>query len=157
MRQHATEAIEDGLSHPMLTRLVEIGEGQNSNSGIMSLLEACEVATLIEQADLGGKATHIVRRSSYIRAIARHYPHEFKLRLGACLNKVRRFWEGLLSRPRGRQMALQHKHLRNKTVDDLATTIPMVVFEDAGPMLHNKTGTGHQKTNGVKLVNATLR
>ena len=47
--------------------------------------------------------------------------------------KVKAFWDVLIQSPVRRAWAQQHASLRGKTSEDLYTTVPLAVHEDAGP------------------------
>jgi len=46
---------------------------------------------------------------------------------------IKRSWEGLFASPDGRDFKQLHPSLKDKTPDQLATSIPIVIHEDAAP------------------------
>ena len=132
------EAIDDGFSNIMLVKMQKAGKDQNSHSGLMALLGECKMDSLLSAHD-AYPATHMVLPSAWARAISMHYPREFRLRFGADEDRLLAFWQGLLARPLGREMASRIQYLNGKTPSQLKNTIPLVVHEDAGPCSKSKS------------------
>ena len=80
LQQHMADAVADGLNHPMVARLSNVGSGQNAHSGILQLLSECGIHDLVTPA---GAATHFVKPSALIRTVHHYYRREFKVRFGA--------------------------------------------------------------------------
>jgi hypothetical protein len=79
---------------------------------------------------------HILKPSSMIGRLYRHYPSEFARRLGADAARVRSFWEQLF-RKGNKQWLREHHYLSKLSMDELAHVVPMVLHEDAAPVTKN--------------------
>ena len=135
LRVHMANALSDGLAHPMVVRLSRVANDdapQHSHAGMMELLGRCGILALLTPV-LDATVTHMVLPSTIVKVLHDSYPIAFRRRLGANKSLVRRFWVGFFSRPQNREWALQHPELRGKGPDDLATTVPCSIHEDAGP------------------------
>lgn len=140
LRKHCNNAVLDGITHPMLTRLSNIGhEGslQRCHRGAMDLLEMCGLVGLL--TELSGDVTHCLLPSTMVRVLETFYPYDFKKRLGADECKLRDFWTQLLARPRWADVAENHPVLQGKSIDDLSKMIPCTLHVDAGPVTKTKS------------------
>ena len=131
LQQHCSNAREDGLGHPMVQRLANMGTNQNAHNGLMRLLGSCSIPGLITAVD-SEQITHMVLPSTWLRLLHK-WPAQFSVRLGANKASVRTFWTEFLAREHTRAWAARHFFLSGKGVDQLENVVPLTVFTDAGP------------------------
>ena len=133
VKRHLANATADGLVHPMVQRLCQgaMVNEQHAHTTLMKEVDKTRIPSLI--TTLAGDVTHVVLPSSLTNAMFTFYPWEFKVRFGAEVPLVRKFWRSFLLRPQCQAWARHHPFLSGKSVGDLKHTIPLAVHEDAGP------------------------
>ena len=77
--------------------------------------------------------THHLRPTDLIRLIHRCNRRKFGKIFGTNKAELKAFWESLFSTEEGREFKELHPALRLQQPEDLKTTIPIVVHEDAAP------------------------
>jgi len=153
LQRHAATFLQDGNAHPMATRLASIGADNHAQSGMRRLLESYGVPQLLTRYP-GEAATDVMLPSAWLRLL-HAYTHEFRLRLGAEVGKLRAFWSKFLLRPATRHIAATHPILVGLGVDALANMVPLTLHTDAAPASKEKScvcisfasllGTGDEK------------
>ena len=132
LQQTMQDAIDDGLAHPMVLRMSQVGQAQHAHHGFMDMLTrhtaALDNISPIAGA-VGDAASHILLPSTILRSLSRFYPGEFRRRLGADRGLLESFW----GQYKQRWLAV-HPILNTMTRDQLAYTIPLTIHEDAGPI-----------------------
>lgn len=136
LEQVMTDAVADGLRHPMVGTLSGIGSGHHAHHGVMELLRR-ETAVLDDIRSVPGAAgdgaCSVLLPSSIIRRIFKHYPAEFKIRFGAEQARVKAFWRQLYKR-RNRRVLAEHPKLKLLSMQDLQHMLPLTIHEDCGPI-----------------------
>ncbi len=153
LQRHAATFLQDGNAHPMATRLAAIGADNQAQSGLLRLLETCGVPQLLTKYP-GEAATDVLLPTAWLRML-HAYDHEFRLRLGAEVGKLRGFWSQFLSRHTTRHVAATHPVLAGMGEDELAHVVPLTLHTDAAPASKEKSsvcisfggllGTGDEK------------
>ena len=77
--------------------------------------------------------THLIRPTDLIRLIHSYNRPKFGQIFGADPAALKRFWESLFASEDGREFKDLHPTLRAKDPEQLQTSIPIVVHEDAAP------------------------
>ena len=77
--------------------------------------------------------THHLRPSDLIKLIHKHNRSRWGRMFYAYKEQIEEFWTGLFSQPDGQDFKQLHPILRGKTPEQLRTTIPIIVHEDAAP------------------------
>ena len=88
LQRHAARGVRDGFNNPMASRIAGVGVDQHSHEGLMNLLESCAIPQLLTTRP-GERVTEFMMPSTWTQWL-HQYPHEFKFRLGAERNKLRR-------------------------------------------------------------------
>ena len=91
LQEHMANAVADGLAHPMVSRLANVGAGQHAATGLLQLMEQCGVMGWMTVLP-GNPVSHMVLPSAYIKLLSRDYPQEFSRRVGASTEKLLAFW-----------------------------------------------------------------
>ena len=68
--------------------------------------------------------------------LAAQSPGGFRLHLGGSPDQVEAFWESFLNRPEAAAFRELHPYLRGKNPADLRRHLPLMLFDDAGPVSH---------------------
>ena len=156
------DSVADGLSHPMVVRLSRLRKSQHAHATLLELLE--EHTAVLDDIELvsGSSGDRLLKPSSIIGRLFRHYPDGFVRLLGADPGRVRSFWMQLFREPNVKFLR-EHHYLRNLSMDELAYVVPMVLHEDAAPvtkmlssnMLSSSSllGLGNEKV--TQLLHAT--
>ena len=76
---------------------------------------------------------------SYLTDTSPQRPCNFSRVLGADKSRLEAFWRNLFASPEGQAYKSLHPILRNKTVEELSSTIPVTLHEDAGPYAKGKS------------------
>ena len=105
---------------------------QPNEAGLLGLLQSCNIDALLTPID-GKLFKHMVLPSTWFRLLHRDHPRQFKLSLGASIPRLRQFWGKFLTQPATRAWADVHPFLRNRTLDDLESTIPCTIHIDGAP------------------------
>ena len=130
----ARGAVRDGLSIPMLTRLANHGTVEYQNvfrEFRKSVIERSGIEASVTPVN-GKSIRHMILPSTVLK-ILNQRPSQMRLRLGADRQRLKEFWTNLFSTKEGMELKRLHPHLRNKTIAELSTRIPVRVHEDAGP------------------------
>ena len=93
--QHCSNAKADGLTHPMVLRLAQVGSEDSKHrchSGVMKLLDSCGFDSLL--TTLEGTVSHAMLPSSYVKVMQSLYAYDFAMRMGADETKITEFWNG---------------------------------------------------------------
>ena len=130
VQRHASNAIADGMSDPLLQRLQQ---DSNPQRGLQTLLRDIGVLGFMSTIDGSNCWRQCVLPSTWLRHIQVNSPRDFRLAVGANIARTREFWEEFLRTPDRRAWAAQHAFLRDKSVEDLLHTIPLALHEDSGP------------------------
>ena len=112
------------------------GSEQNISKRLIDLLAKTGLTKLIRDIphEKGKKTvTHHIRPADLIRLIHTHNRRRFVRIFGADKEKLKSFWEGLFSSADGQEFKDLHPALRLKQPEDLKTSIPIVIHEDAAP------------------------
>ena len=137
VQKHAADAYSDGARHDMLRRLGRLGTGgqnpQNVHSQLMRMFKDRVGIKAITPLDASVQNCFIYPHDMF-KMLWDLDPSAFKRRLCADKDKLFNFWSALLATPDGKRMARLHPHLKNKTAEDLRTTIPCSWHMDAGPV-----------------------
>ena len=75
-------AVQDGLSHPMVSRLSSIHSGQHAHASLMDLLESKTSVLDGIQKVAGCSGDFILKPSSMIARLYSHYPAHFLRHFG---------------------------------------------------------------------------
>ena len=128
----ATCAVDDGFAHPMLTRMAELQPDQNAQGSLVRLLKTTGAPRLITTYP-GELVNRAVLPSTWFRALHDHYPHEFRMRLGAEKAKLRGFWQSFGSRPANADVMANRPIIGGMDLNSLQTAAPLAMHADAGP------------------------
>jgi len=132
LQRQMSYAVRDGLRHPMVERFANVAPDQHSHAGVMSVLAEAGIADLVTRVPVGG-VTSVILPSTYVQVLRKHYPREFRLRLGAEPAKVDAFWNNWFASPARRAFADQHDVLRGLDAQGARGMVPLTIHEDAGP------------------------
>ena len=77
--------------------------------------------------------THLIRPTELIRLIHSHNRRKFGQTFNADQAALKQFWTSLFASEDGREFKNLHPSLRDKSPEQLCTSIPIVVHEDAAP------------------------
>ena len=134
---HMSNAIAGGLSDPLIARLARHAgntTNQNCNQNMRALLEELGLMALITEIPDSPRWTHVIKPSALIAYFAQNRPADMKECLGCDLDNTTAFWRDWFKSKKRVEMAQSHELLRGKTAEDLYTTVPLAVHEDAGPI-----------------------
>ena len=81
----------------------------------------------------------MVKPSAILQILHRSDPATFSRVMGADKSRLEACWRNLFASPEGQQYKSIHPVLRNKTVEELSSTIPVTLHEDAGPYAKGKS------------------
>lgn len=127
-----SDAVSDGLTHPMVQRLSDIKGGQHANTSLLQLLKE-KTAVLDDIREVDHLGNHLLPPSAIIRRLYAHNPSEFTRILGAERGRVRSFWEQFWTTKNDKYLS-EHPLLRGLALDDLACIVPLVLHQDAAPI-----------------------
>ena len=127
----------------MVDKLADCGTADylNCYKGLKTLLEKGGIFAMLTKLN-GPLYKDALLPSSVFKLLASH-PDQFRTRLGADVHTVTEFWRNLFSSKRGMEFKATHPILRNMTIQQLSTMIPLRLHEDAGPFT---------KMKGVNLI-----
>ena len=133
------DAVDDGMTHPMVVRIASAGgagvaRAQHSNNGLITLLGECGVLTCLTPIPPPSKVSTVLLPSTIINIMCTYYPLAFKRHFGAVERSVGSFWRQFFERPPCREWAASHPALAGKSPADLTRAIPLTLHEDAGPI-----------------------
>ena len=142
LQRIASAVVAGGDRDHLLWRLSRLGNNgaqpQNINSQLITMFK-------------GGSASNLVTRLFGSRQHCMVNPHDifkfcfdaslpkFRRHWGADVAVVRKFWGDLLGTAAGRELQELHPQLTGKTVDDLETTLPLFLHNDAGPFTKKRS------------------
>ena len=137
LHRHMMHMVHDGFLQPAVTRLASIGiriDDRHCLQNLVRLLGTMGVMQFLSPVVGGGDLTHLIRPSTLFGTLLRSAPDKFRMHVvGGSDDRVLSFWEGLASSELGAQLFGIHPDLRGKRPDDLKRSIPVRVWEDAGP------------------------
>ena len=161
--RHMANLRADGSVDPIVLALYRNRIDQNCNAQAMGFAAGLPILEVVDQLDHSAWTDYVVP-TRYLERISRHYPEQFRSIWGACPEELRDFWMGWFSGPTRRHISENHPYLSGQNHNSLCRTLPIVVFEDAGPyskMLSCDTicfgslaGHGPEKTTRVLLATA---
>ena len=82
--------------------------------------------------------THTRPPTAVIRLIHRHNRAKFGRIFGTDRAALKKFWQSLLSSDDGKEFQALHPDLKDKTPEDLETSVPIIIHEDAAPYSKRK-------------------
>ena len=109
---------------------------KNCSSKLIDLLSLTGLDKMVRPVPHAKKEmtiTHHLRPSDLIRLIHCRNRTKFHKIFGTNKAELKAFWESLFSTEEGREFKELHPALRLQQPEDLKTTIPIVVHEDAAP------------------------
>ena len=107
---------------------------QHCNAHVMAMVENNLIMQrMVQSSPLSKTWTHVVSPMTLLRIISRNYPEEYRRRWGADEGRLLQFWTTFYDSPARREIIATHAHLTSKVPADLTRTLPVSVFEDAGP------------------------
>ena len=112
------------------------GSEQNCVKKMRDLLAATSLPEMIQKVHHGlgdGTVTHTLPPTDLIRLIHKHNRTKFGQIFTADPVFLEGFWRDLFDSEDGRDFQQLHPGLRNRTPEDLRTSIPTVIHEDAAP------------------------
>ena len=130
----------DGVQSNMLVRLASCGSedtGKNSFRDLSNLLRGAEIPSKLTPLT-GPDYTRCIRPTTVVKLLATR-PELFKLRLAPSSQACVDFWRGLFSTPEGMELRRLHPWLKGKTVEDLKSSFPVTMHQDAGPFSKSKS------------------
>ena len=124
-----------------MRRLAELGSAssgseKNCARKLKDLLAATALPEMIQNIPhtLGeDTVTHHLRPTDLIRLIHTHNRAKFGQIFTADPVALKKCWRSLFASEDGREFQQLHPGLRNKSPEDLQTSIPIVIHEDAAP------------------------
>ena len=122
------------------------GSVQNCHKNLMTLMADTALVEMIEKVPHEPgltTLTHHLRPSALIKLIHRHNRRRWGRIFSANKELLKDFWTDLFAQPDGEDFKNLHPILRGKTPEELQTTIPIIVHEDAAP---------YGKKRGVQLL-----
>ena len=136
---------QDGIpDHPLLSCLhkcANSGSDQNCHRRLLKLfLDDCSFNNFLSSIDgADSSVTSVIKPSAILQILHRSDPATFSRVMGADKSRLEAFWRNLFASPEGQQYKSIHPVLRNKTVEELSSTIPITLHEDAGPYAKGKS------------------
>ena len=126
-------ARRDGLKIQMVENLADLGSDSyhNAQRDLTDQMSKVGVLDHITQTK-GNVFTWCISPTEVVKQICKSHTN-FQKHLCPSRNACMQFWRDFLASESGVDYQRLHPHLRNKSIDDLATTIPCRVHEDAGP------------------------
>ena len=132
--RHVRNAIRDGRSDPLLLALTRKQLGQHCNAHVMAMVvNSPMMLRMVQSLPRPSRWTHVVSPMTLLQTISRNYPEEYRRRWGADEGRLLQFWTTFYDSPARRSIIATHAHLSSKVPADLTRTLPLAVFEDAGP------------------------
>ena len=117
------------------------GREQHCSRKIKELLAAAALPTMIRKIPDAGEddtVTHTLPPTALIRLIHRHNRVKFGQIFGTDRAALKKFWQSLLSSDDGTEFQDLHPDLKDKTPEDLETSVPIIIHEDAAPFSKRK-------------------
>ena len=112
------------------------GSTINCSRNLKQLLAATALPKMIREVphQKGERTiTHLLRPTDLFRLIHSRNRHKFGQIFGASRTALKSFWTSLFASEDGREFKALHPSLRAKDPEQLQTSIPIVVHEDAAP------------------------
>ena len=124
-----------------MDRLANLGSGssgseQNCSRRMKEILSDTNLPKMVQavpHAKGENTVTHTLPPTELIRLIHTHNRAKFGQVFSADPVALRKFWRSLFASEDGREFQQLHPGLRNKSPEDLQTSIPIVIHEDAAP------------------------
>ena len=132
--QYCAAGQADGLTHPALLKLARTAAGASSHNvhrQLLLLFGTDDCSELVESIP-DSQVDSFVFPHDVIALLARKFPLEFKLHLGADVPRLKVFWTGFRSSAAGRDFINNHPHLRGRS--DLDHVVPILVHADGAPV-----------------------
>ena len=112
------------------------GSAQNCSRQMQLLLDTTSLPTMIQEVPhVNGEdtVTHTLPPTEVIRLIHSHNRLKFGQIFSADTVRLKEFWRSLFSSDDGREFKQLHPVFRNVSPEDLQSSIPIVIHEDAAP------------------------
>lgn len=132
-------AQRDGLNIEVLNKLAKIGTEtfENCKRDLDTTLQNAGARSHTTPTG-GDMFSHCILPSEIVKLLTKS-ESKFAQHLCPNENACAEFWRGFLSSSSGQEYAAVHLHLKNKSVLDLANSIPTRLHEDAGPFSKAKS------------------
>ena len=124
----------------MLHRLANLGGEDLNNASAQFKTEVLQKGGVYDKiTEVAGSVIKQCILPSTVFQFVAQFPRQFRLRMASSKDACIDFWRNLFSTPEGMEMKQLHRHLKNKTLAQLARTIPVRLHEDAGPFTKTKS------------------
>lgn len=132
--RHSRGNVADGWQHPATLRLDDILKGgmHHAQEKLLETMSSLGLGKLVTAVDGEGCFNDVIMPSHLLQHILRR-PTVFHRVTGASVPRLQAFWSQLFSSIDCKELHRLHPLLRGHFPADLATSIPIVVHEDAGP------------------------
>ena len=87
----------------------------------------------------GSSMSHVLLPDAYFHWLRTCNPRKFYQHCVAYTEGFESWWQGLCSSAEGRQFWDQHPHLAGRRPQDLKRHLPLMIFDDAGPVSKNNS------------------
>lgn len=143
VRRLAGQAVADGLSNRLVKSIAALGsEGRcpgNIERDLFRKFAAKFNPDRLAQPLVGPIIKCFLPPHELFGAIAREFPAEFAVRLGARRDRLAEFWQMFRQSIRGREYFDFNAELRNRSEEELSRLVPVVLHCDAGPYTKKKS------------------
>ena len=133
VQRTCSNAVEDGVTHPLVKKLANLGAPQHCASRLLRMFSSKLSSRLVVEC-LGSKQNQVIYPHAVFGAIVSLSRVHFRRRFGANRCALRNFWTMYFSTPEGKRHRRIHPQLKNKTPSDLETTVALTLHNDAGPV-----------------------
>ena len=127
----------DGITIPMLEKLASIGDRNmvHCSDRLHKILSDSGAYDHVTDTDADGY-TYCILSTEVVKLVARN-PRAFGMHFAPNKEVCRRFWREFLSTDEGQDYKARHPVLKDLTLEELATFIPLRIHEDSGPYSKN--------------------
>ena len=141
LARHCRANVADGWQHPAILRLNDISKGgmHHAQENLLEAMSSLGLGKLITAVDDDVGCFNDVLLPSHLLQHMLREPTVFHRVTGASVTRLQACWSQLFSSVDGKELHRLHPLLRGRFPADLATSIPIVVHEDAGPFSKRKS------------------
>ena len=136
LQRFAASSVRDGCTLPLVQRLSRLGasgaQPQHINAQLITLFKSQECFNLVTTVPDSRQMCMIDPHIAFKFCFDKHRG-KFRRHWGADRDNVAKFWTDTFATEMGRELRELHPDLRGRTVDELSTSIPLSLHNDAGP------------------------
>ena len=143
MWEHIDCLLGDGFDNPGIRRLHFIAshvKDQHAHTNLVRLVEGLGFGDMITSVPLGS-ISWVARPSIMFGLLRRRRRDQCKHVFGADKIRLTEFWRNVFKSEQGLELRQLLSGLRDKTPEQLCTTIPVTIHGDAGPFSKRQSCT----------------